>query len=125
MLPFEPADASFDVCPPIPAAPEPTLPLVRQSYRRCPPWSWQDDPFDTTLLGSPFICRRRQFAIAGDQIRWAPKLRGMLIQTWYELGCIIGIAVEHLCLGDDAALGLGQPEYSAKPGRLAGLALCG
>src|SRR5689334_22955619 len=123
MPPFEPADAAFDARTPVPTAPEPPLPLVRQSARRFAPWSWQDNPSDTTLLGSPFICRRRQFAVPGDQIRWVPKLLAMHIQAWNELGRIVRIAGEHTSLGDDAALGLSQPKHPPELGRLAGLAL--
>src|SRR5215470_2592599 len=116
MTPFEPADAAFNARPPIPALSEPTLPLVRQSCRRFPPWSRQDDPFDTTLLGSPFICRRRQFTVPGDQCRWAPELLSVLVQAWDELRGIIRIALQDARLGDDTAFTLSQPEHATELG---------
>src|SRR5262245_35652744 len=53
MPPFQPADASFDTCPPIPTAAEPALPLVCQSCWRFAPWSWKNHPRDATLLSHP------------------------------------------------------------------------
>src|SRR6266540_7256725 len=111
MTSFEPADAAFDASAPVPATAEPALPLVRQSCRRFPPWPWQNDSCDASLLRVLFICRCRQFAIAGDQLRRAAKLLAVLIQAWDELGGIVGIAIQHPRLRNDAALGLGQPEH--------------
>src|SRR5215212_1640579 len=117
MPPFEPADASFNAGAPVPTTTEPALPLVRQSGRRFAPWSWQDNPCDTTLLGCPFIRGCRQFAIPSNQSWRVAKLLAVSIQAWHELGRIIGIAVQDARLGNDATLSLPQPQHPAELGR--------
>src|SRR5207249_6728149 len=54
---------------------------------------------------------------------WTTKLLDVLVQAGHQLARIVRIALKHPRLGNDAALGLSQPEHAAELGRLAGLAL--